>query len=169
VGSMIINLKGFLLSDDLVYNVSDRLTLKDEKFLEENRLKNEVEFDGKFFKVDKSLLLDAKIDYFYSESCARCLKEFENKITAKFNAIIVDALDEDYEAEDIQILIKDSYVDLEESIKQLVYLSMPMKALCKSSCKGICSKCGINLNTDKCECNDFVIDPRLEKLKTLLK
>jgi len=169
VGSMIINLKKFLLSDDLVYNVSDRLTLKDEKFLEENKLNKEIEFDGKFFKVDKSLLLEAKINYFYSENCARCLQEFENKVTAKFNAIIVDELDEDYEAEDMQILIKDSYVDLEESIKQLVYLSMPMKALCKSSCKGICSKCGINLNTDKCECNDFVIDPRLEKLKTLLK
>lgn len=166
---MIINLKKFLLSDDMVYNVSDRLKLTDEKFLEESRLKNEIEFDGKFFKVDKSLLLEAKVNYFYAESCARCLKEFENKITAKFNAIIVDALDEDYEAEDMQILIKDSFVDLEESIKQLVYLSMPMKALCKSSCKGICSKCGINLNTDKCECNDFVIDPRLEKLKTLLK
>lgn len=166
---MIINLKRFLLSDDLVYNVSDRLTLTDEKFLEESRLNKEIEFDGKFFKVDKSLLLEAKINYFYSENCARCLKEFENKITTKFNAIIVDELDEDYEAEDMQILIKDSFVDLEESIKQLVYLSMPMKALCKSSCKGICSKCGINLNTDKCECNDFVIDPRLEKLKTLLK
>jgi uncharacterized protein len=169
VGSMIINLKRFLMSDDLVYNVSDRLKLTDEKFLEENRLNDEVEFDGNFFKVDKSLLLEAKINYFYSENCARCLKEFENKITANFNAIIVDALDEDYDAEDMQILIKDSFINLEESVKQLVYLSMPMKALCKSSCKGICSKCGINLNTDECECNVFVIDPRLEKLKTLLK
>ena len=166
---MIINLKKFLLSDDLVCNISDRLTLKDENFLEENKLNKEIEFDGKFFKVDKSLLLEAKFSYLYSEDCARCLQEFENKITVKFNAIIVDQLDEDYETEDMQILIKDSYIDFEESIKQQIYLSMPMKALCKSNCKGICSKCGINLNTDKCECNDFVIDPRLEKLKTLLK
>lgn len=166
---MIINLKKFLLSDDLVCNISDRLTLKDENFLEENKLNEEIEFDGKFFKVDKSLLLEAKFSYLYSEDCARCLQEFENKITVKFNAIIVDQLDEDYETEDMQILIKDSYIDFEESIKQQIYLSMPMKALCKSNCKGICSKCGINLNTDKCECNDFVIDPRLEKLKTLLK
>ena len=113
-------------------------------------------------------MLNAKINYFYSETCARCLEEFENKITANFNAIIVDKLNDDYEAEDIEILIKDSCIDLEEPIKQVVYLSMPMKALCKTDCKGICPKCGINLNTDKCECNDFVIDPRLEKLKTLL-
>lgn len=166
---MLINLKKFLLSDDLVYNLKDRLAIKDEKFLEENKLNKEVEFDGKFFKVERSLLLEANINYFYSENCARCLEEFENKVTTKFNAIIVDELDEDYEADDMQILIKDSFVDLEEAIKQVVYLSMPMKALCKKDCKGICSKCGINLNTDKCECNDFVIDPRLEKLKTLLR
>ncbi len=165
---MLINLKKFLLSDDLVMNVDDRLTIMDEEFLEKNKLKKEIEFSGRFFKVEKSLLLNAKINYFYSETCARCLEEFENKITANFNAIIVDKLNDDYEAEDIEILIKDSCIDLEEPIKQVVYLSMPMKALCKTDCKGICPKCGINLNTDKCECNDFVIDPRLEKLKTLL-
>lgn len=66
-------------------------------------------------------------------------------------------------------MIKDGCIDLEEPIKQIVYLSMPMKALCKGDCKGICPMCGINLNTGKCECNDFVIDPRLEKLKTLLR
>ena len=165
---MLINLKKFLLSDDLVMNVDDRLTIMDEEFLEKNKLKKEIEFSGRFFKVEKSLLLNAKINYFYSETCARCLEEFENKITANFNTIIVDKLNDDYEAEDIEILIKDSCIDLEEPIKQVVYLSMPMKALCKTDCKGICPKCGINLNTDKCECNDFVIDPRLEKLKTLL-
>lgn len=166
---MLINLKKFLLSDDLVMNVNDTLTITDEELLEKNKLNKDIQFNGKFFKVEKSLLLNAEITYSYSETCARCLEEFENKITTNFNAIIVDEINEDYEAEDIEILIKDGCIDLEEPIKQIVYLSMPMKALCNNDCKGMCSKCGINLNTGKCECNDFVIDPRLEKLKTLLR
>lgn len=166
---MLINLKKFLLSEDLVMNVNDTLTITDEDFLEKNKLNEEIKFKGEFFKVEKSLLLSATLTYTYSETCARCLEEFENKITANFNAIIVDEVNEDYEAEDIEILIKDGFIDLEEPIKQVVYLSMPMKALCKNDCKGLCSMCGINLNTGECECNDFVIDPRLEKLKTLLR
>ncbi len=166
---MLINLKKFLLSDDLVMNVNEALTITDKELLEKNKLNKDIQFSGKFFKVEKSLLLSAEFTYSYSETCARCLEEFENKIIAKFNAIIVDEVNEDYEAEDIEIMIKDGCIDLEEPIKQIVYLSMPMKALCKNDCKGICPMCGINLNTGKCECNDFVIDPRLEKLKTLLR
>ena len=166
---MLINLKKFLLSDDLVMNVSETLTITDKDLLEKSKLNKEVIFNGKFFKVEKSLLLNAELTYTYSETCARCLEEFENKITTNFNAIIVDEVNEDYEAEDIEIIIKDGCIDLKEPVKQIVYLSMPMKALCKSDCNGMCPMCGINLNTGKCECNDFVIDPRLEKLKTLLR
>ncbi|QSX06599.1 DUF177 domain-containing protein [Sedimentibacter sp. zth1] len=166
---MLINLKKFLLSDDLVMNINDTLTITDKELLETNKLNKEFLFEGKFYKVDKNVSLNAKITYAYDEVCARCLEEFENKVTANFNAIIVDEINEDYEAEDIEILMKDGLIDLNDAVNQIIYLSMPMKALCKDDCKGICSKCGKNLNTGKCECNDFVIDPRLEKLKTLLE
>lgn len=166
---MLINLKKFLLSDDLVMNVKETLTITDKDLLEQCKLYKDLYFDGKFFKAEKSLMLNATITYKYSEVCARCLEEFENNVTTNFSAIIVDEINEDYEAADIEILIKDGCIDLEDSIKQIVYLSMPMKALCKDDCKGICPKCGKNLNTGKCDCNDFVIDPRLEKLKTLLE
>jgi DUF177 domain-containing protein len=166
---MLINLKKFLLSDDLVMNINDTLTIADKELLETNKLNKEFLFEGKFYKVDKNVSLNAKITYAYDEVCARCLEEFENKVTANFNAIIVDEINEDYEAEDIEILMKDGLIDLSDAVNQIIYLSMPMKALCKDDCKGICPKCGKNLNTGKCECNDFVIDPRLEKLKTLLE
>lgn len=166
---MLINLKKFLLSDDLVMNVNETLTITDKELLEKYKLDNNLLLDGQFIKVDKNIELTAKITYTYDEVCARCLEEFKNKITSDFNAIIVDEINPDSEAEDIEILMKDSVIDLSEPIKQIIYLSMPMKALCKEDCKGLCSKCGKNLNTGKCECNDFVIDPRLEKLKTLLE
>ncbi len=41
-----------------------------------------------------------------------------------------------------------------------------MKPLC-SKCKGLCPKCGINLNEDQCDCESEYVDPRFEKLKEL--
>lgn len=166
---MLINLKKFLLSNDIVMNIDDVLAITDKELLEKYKLHKELIIKGSFFKVDTLVTLNSEITFVYDEVCSRCLKEFNNKITANFNANIVDEINENSEAEDIEVLIKDGVVDISDAIKQVIYLSIPMKALCKEDCKGICPICGIDLNTDTCECNDFVIDPRLEKLKTLLE
>lgn len=166
---MLINLRKFLLSDDVILNITDALTISDEKFLEKTKLNKTINFNGEFFKVEKNLLLNASITYTYLETCARCLEEFDNTITTSFKGTIVESLSGDNTSEDIEIVIRDGFIDLEDTIKQVVYLSMPMKALCSENCKGICPTCGANLNTEKCECDNVVIDPRLEKLKNLLK
>lgn len=59
-------------------------------------------------------------------------------------------------------------LDLDELIKEQILLSVQMKPLCKEDCKGLCPKCGIDLNTATCTCVQKEIDPRLEVLKKLL-
>ncbi|MBI5075016.1 MAG: DUF177 domain-containing protein [Nitrospirae bacterium] len=59
-------------------------------------------------------------------------------------------------------------LDLQELIREQVLLSIQMKPLCTEDCKGICPKCGIDLNTGTCTCVQKEIDPRLEVLKKLL-
>jgi len=44
------------------------------------------------------------------------------------------------------------YVDLGEEIRQEMIMSNPARILCRDDCKGICAKCGANLNTEKCKC-----------------
>jgi uncharacterized protein len=47
-------------------------------------------------------------------------------------------------------------------------LSIPLKVLCKDDCKGLCPRCGINLNDTSCSCDTTDTDPRwapLSKLK----
>ena len=43
-----------------------------------------------------------------------------------------------------------------------------MRLLCSLDCNGLCPRCGSNLNDGPCDCEPE-IDPRLEKLKDLLK
>ena len=59
-------------------------------------------------------------------------------------------------------------LDLLELIQEQILLSVQMKPLCNEDCKGICPRCGIDLNIGTCTCVQKEIDPRLEVLKKLL-
>ena len=44
-----------------------------------------------------------------------------------------------------------------------------MKVLCKDNCKGICSRCGANLNKGDCGCDTWVPDPRMAAIQDIFK
>jgi len=60
-------------------------------------------------------------------------------------------------------------IDLAQVAREQCYLAMPMKPLCRFDCQGLCPQCGINRNTDTCNCESRWEDPRLAVLKSLLK
>lgn len=166
---MIINLNKFLSSDNISYNYRDNFIIDDEDLLEKTHLNKTIVFNGDFFKVENSILLTGTVKYTYAEKCARCLAEFDNTIETKFEAVVVQKNYDDEESDEIKLVIEDGCVNLDETIKQLVYLSMPMKSVCKADCKGICPTCGVNLNVEECKCQNKTTDPRFDKLKNLLK
>jgi uncharacterized protein len=57
-------------------------------------------------------------------------------------------------------------VDLEPLLREQFVLAVPFAPLCAESCKGLCSQCGIDLNSGTCAC-EKPIDPRLAALKGL--
>ncbi len=167
---MIINLNKFLSSDEISIKVKENFTIDDEDFLEKTHLNKTIVFNGDFFKVEDSVLLTGSVKYTYQEQCARCLAEFENAVDAKFEAVVVQRQDDDdNESDEIKLVTIDGCVNLDETIKQLVYLSMPMKSVCKADCKGLCPTCGVNLNVEECKCQNKITDPRFDKFKNMLK
>lgn len=46
-------------------------------------------------------------------------------------------------------------------------LAMPVNPLCDETCKGLCPKCGANLNQGDCGCDRTEEDPRLAPLRNL--
>lgn len=169
---MLIRLSKFLSSDQISLKVNENFVIDDEVFLSKTHLHKDIVFSGEVFKVDESVLMNGKIKYTLADECARCLKPFDNTVEANFEAVLLqqlDETDEEDESDEIRLKITDGCVDLEETIKQMIYLSMPMKSLCKEDCKGICPNCGVNLNYEKCKCENNLTDPRLDKLKDLLR
>jgi uncharacterized protein len=57
-------------------------------------------------------------------------------------------------------------IDLEPLLREQFVLAVPFAPLCAETCKGLCSQCGIDLNTGTCSC-EKPIDPRLAALKGL--
>jgi len=58
-------------------------------------------------------------------------------------------------------------IDVTNDVREFALLSVPMKNLCKDDCKGLCSKCGTDLNISKCTCSKEEIDPRWKPLMEL--
>ena len=100
--------------------------------------------------------------------CDRCAGNFDREIEIPVNVVLVTELaDEDNEDEWVFPLEGDS-ADLEEIVRTIFVLNMDSKLLCKDDCKGICCRCGTNLNDGPCNCQKE-LDPRFAALKQLLE
>jgi uncharacterized protein len=58
-------------------------------------------------------------------------------------------------------------IDVSQEIRDLVVLSLPYQTICSPGCKGLCQRCGANLNVESCRCNGSDTDPRWEALQSL--
>ena len=98
--------------------------------------------------------------------CDRCAGEFSCTKTTPLSAVIVDENDDN--ADDPELFFLDgNEIDLDEILATLFILDMDSKFLCREDCKGLCPKCGKNLNLGPCGCGKE-IDPRFAVLEQLL-
>ena len=106
--------------------------------------------------------------------CDRCLGSYHQDLNAVFHIFLALPLPESEETEvEIQEedmaadFIRGEEIDLDEIVREQVYLSLPMKCLCREDCKGLCPKCGTNLNKGRCQCRREIGHPGFSKLKNL--
>jgi uncharacterized protein len=58
-------------------------------------------------------------------------------------------------------------LELEDVLREQVLLAVPIKQLCRETCKGLCPQCGKNLNRETCDCAAPQLDARWSALKDL--
>ena len=101
--------------------------------------------------------------------CDRCLERFDQDFNENIEQIY-QLGHSDLDSDEIEILPENSKeIDISKAIYDLFMINRPIQLLCRDDCKGLCVNCGANLNKQKCDCRQEEIDPRLEKLKNLLK
>ena len=99
--------------------------------------------------------------------CDRCAAEFSREIDFPIDVVLVTELaSEENEDEWVFPLVGDS-ADLDDIVRTVFVLNLDSKLLCKEDCKGLCPRCGKNLNDGKCTC-EKELDPRLAALRQFL-
>lgn len=72
-------------------------------------------------------------------------------------------------AEEMDVeFLKDDRIDLSGLLRENVLLNLPIQPLCRAECRGLCPRCGINLNESSCQCRVQAPDPRFLRLQRLL-
>jgi len=138
----------------------------------------------KLQKTGSGVLLRGSTEVAVHTPCRRCLADVHLKLPVTFTlnlvsrAALSDAEDEegreDEQAEragsfDLERADEELFdgktIDLDPLVREQVLLALPMHAVCREDCKGLCGTCGQNLNEGECRCAADRVDPRFAQLK----
>ncbi len=122
-----------------------------------------------FNKVGDDVFIKTKLTTKVDLTCDVCLDEFKLDLDETVDIILTKDSDLVERGEEDVYLITDSttQVDITDSVRQSLLLSIPFKKVCRDECQGLCPICGINLNYEKCSCVTEKIDPRWQELKNI--
>lgn len=156
---MQIELRRFFENDDIKQDFDYEFTCDDKLFSEPVHVKG-------FVKNSTGIVsLTAEADFTISAQCAKCAKNICKNMSIPVSHLLVSKLND--EDNDDFILVENMLLDLDGLVMEDIYLSLPLRFLCKEDCKGLCPYCGKDLNDGECGCKKPV-DPRLAALSQLL-
>jgi uncharacterized protein len=127
---------------------------------------------------DDSLHVVGRLEVRLRQDCGRCLEAFELPLSVAIDLFFLPDDGTELVEQDIELkerdLVVGSYrggrLDLAEVLREQIYLSLPLKRLCRDDCQGLCPTCGVNRNKEACSCPQIPdTDPRLMGLADLLR
>lgn len=106
--------------------------------------------------------LEGGFDYLVTAPCARCLASVNLPGHADFDLLFRPAhlapppeeeVVVDVFADGSQVIYyEEDTLQLADFVSQQIYLEIPEKVLCNDDCKGLCPRCGADLNSGACPC-----------------
>jgi len=123
-------------------------------------ISNTIVVSVEMYKVGLRYVLEGNMSGSIKILCDRCLNDYDTEIKTSFklffthqsqytNKVEVELLEEDLETG----FINDEKIDLDDILREQLYLALPIKSLCREDCLGLCPSCGMNLNIESCQCN----------------
>jgi uncharacterized protein len=124
--------EGYLLEEDFQ---AQSLELETEVI----KLDGPIKAKAQVSKITNAITVKLSLSGCLRMSCSRCLREFQDKLDKKFTLNFpIDKLE--------------TKIDLDPEIRDQIILDYPINPLCRQDCKGLCPKCGIDLNQVQCNC-----------------
>ena len=142
------------------------LDLKDVEFSGRYPVTEMVSVQGEIRNSADILELELEATTVLDAACDRCGKEFRQEKEVVFSCMLAEELQNEDNL-DI-VLLEGGKVDVGDLARTEFILEMDIQTLCSEDCKGLCSRCGADLNLGPCSCQKEV-DPRLAALAKLLE
>ena len=100
--------------------------------------------------------------------CDRCATPFDRDIHFPLDVVLVTEMANEENEDEWVFPLEGDSADLDDIVRTVFVLNLDSKLLCKEDCKGLCHRCGKNLNDGPCSCQKE-LDPRFAALKQLLE
>lgn len=163
---MLLQLKEVFLNEGKQLDVDYSLSMSDFELNGDYPFKSPVKISAS--AVNRASLVELKVKavFEYTTRCDRCFDDIVKQMEFTFvHGLATELIDDE---NDDYIETPDYTLELDEVVISDIILNLPSKMLCKEDCKGICPKCGKNLNLGDCTCDKKQVDSRLEILKQLI-
>lgn len=117
-------------------------------------------------RTSEGIYLTGKLNSVITVECVRCLEDAHLPIAIELDDLFYHPIHTTPYGE--YGIDEDGILDLAPLVRELSLLAVPIQAVCKADCRGLCDQCGQNLNEGTCDCKKDDIDPRMAALKELL-
>ena len=114
------------------------------------------------------LLMSGRIDTTIHGVCDRCAADFSAPVSMPVEAVLVSELSGEQDEDEEHFSLVGDSADVDEIVRTVFVLNMGSKLLCKPDCKGLCCRCGKDLNEGPCRCGKEP-DPRFAALQQLFE
>lgn len=145
--------------------------------IDESAKKNGLEepFFGNFLlnldleKSNSQIIVNAELALSVKFECDRCGEDYETRLKTNFQLVFLFGEEPEVTGDvNIKYLPYDAEkIDISQELLDYAMLALPMRKLCREDCKGLCYRCGTNLNNGECNCKKEEVDIRWQPLLDL--
>lgn len=138
---------------------------------EDFSFEGDITVKGEYVNTGRAYRFTGQIKCTKSFICDRCLEPSVQEQTHDFNEEFRRGEEPQGNGEQTEIVnyFDGDVIDLDPVIRDVLLSDQPLNNICNPDCRGLCSKCGANLNHGDCGCDRRVIDPRWAALQQLLQ
>jgi uncharacterized protein len=141
-----------------------------------------IAWEGRVAFVDPGFLLAAELSYEQTLACTRCLAPIVQPVESRVELLILIEPkaaaappagrgrrgERELSEEELGVAtLREPILETDPILLEQLQLNIPMVALCRSDCAGLCPQCGVNRNLEPCACRETPADPRWEALAGL--
>ena len=127
-----------------------------------------VKAEGTVRNTAGVLMMSGDITTTIHGTCDRCANDFDRDIHFPIDVVLVTEMANEENEDEWVFPLEGDSADLDDIVRTVFVLNLDSKLLCKEDCKGMCHRCGANLNDGPCNCQKE-LDPRFAALKQLLE